>query len=517
MRLTLTVMAGPHTGRAFTFTQHDTFIVGRSERAHFRLSMKDRYFSRNHFLIEVNPPHCRLMDLGSRNGTFLNGVRVTAADLHDGNIINAGQTVIQVAIQKEEAAASPLPETVIQAVPPPGSVAAGPTPSTIDFPARQADPGAPSAGPVAAGPTPSTIDFPARQADPKARSTTSPPVASSRAPATPKTPPPLMPTVLRQPDSVPLPCPACGAPAAVARPGSHPPLCAACETAAQEHPQSIAGYRMIRELGRGGMGVVDLAVCLADGRPVAVKTIIPQSTATQTDVARFLREASILRELDHPHIVAFRDMGESNGRFYFAMDYVRGVNASRLLQPYPDGLPVRRAVGLICQLLEALAYAHARQFVHRDIKPSNLLVEDASDAAGTKRELLKLGDFGLARMYTSASFSGLTMQGDYGGTFAFMPPEQITEFRESRPTNDVYAVGATLYNLLTGRYVYDFPSAIERKVLMLLQDEPVPIRLRRPDLPPPLAAIIHRSLAREPADRFASARAMQEALAPHGP
>ena len=456
-------------GRTFTFTQHDTFIVGRSERAHFRLSMKDKYFSRNHFLIEVNPPHCRLLDLGSRNGTFLNGVRVTAADLQDGHVIKAGQTVIQVAIQKAEAA-SPLPETVVQQAPP-----------------RRA--------PVADGLTPSTIDFPARKADAGTPSTAPPPVASPRAPATPKAPPPLMPTVLGQAASGPRSCPACGA-AAGAAPMSQSPLCPACELAAQEHPQSIAGYRTIRELGRGGMGVVELALRLADGRAVALKTIIPQSTASKTDVARFLREASILRELDHPHIVAFRDMGESNGSFYFAMDYVRGVNAGRLLQPFPDGLPVRRTVGLICQLLEALEYAHARQFVHRDIKPSNLMVEDATDAAATRREVLKLGDFGLARMYESASFSGLTMQGDYGGTFAFMPPEQITEFRESRPTNDVYAVGATLYNLLTGRYVYDFPSQIERKVLMLLQDEPVPICSRRRDIPPAVAEIIHRSLAR---------------------
>ena len=167
MRLTLTVTEGPHQSRrSRSRNTIPSSSAGRS-RAHFRLSMKDKYFSRNHFLIEVNPPHCRLMDLGSRNGTFLNGARVTAADLHDGSVIKAGPTVIQVSIQKAEVA-SPLPETVVQ-----------PTP------ARRSS--------AADGPMPSTIDLPARGAD-----TASPPVAIPRAPAPPKTPPPLMPTVIGQ-------------------------------------------------------------------------------------------------------------------------------------------------------------------------------------------------------------------------------------------------------------------------------------------------------------------------------
>src|SRR6202030_1483231 len=132
--------------------------------------------------------------------------------------------------------------------------------------------------------------------------------------------------------------------------------------------------------------------------------------------------------------------------------------------------PIGRAVELACQLLEALEYAHGRKFVHRDLKPSNLLVTEDYDADGKARDVVKLADFGLARVYQSATFSGLTMQGDYGGTYPFMPPEQITRFRESRPANDLYAVGATLYNLLTGKYIYDFPRAIERSVAMLLQE-----------------------------------------------
>ena len=132
--------------------------------------------------------------------------------------------------------------------------------------------------------------------------------------------------------------------------------------------------------------------------------------------------------------------------------------------------------------------------------------------------MLKLGDFGLARMYEVGEVSsGLTMQGDYGGTFAFMPPEQITEFRESRPTNDVYAVGATLYNLLSGRYVYDFPSQIERKVLMLAPGRPG----ADPLTPPGYSCGTgrdHSPPVKRRAGSIVSLRcAMHEALLPHGP
>src|SRR5829696_4558120 len=98
MEVTLRVIEGPHQGRTFTFNQHETFIVGRSPNAHFRLSLKDRYFSRHHFMIEVNPPSCRLMDMASTNGTLVNRRKVTTIDLHDGDVIRGGQTVIKVAI-----------------------------------------------------------------------------------------------------------------------------------------------------------------------------------------------------------------------------------------------------------------------------------------------------------------------------------------------------------------------------------------------------------------------------------
>src|SRR5213593_3937228 len=128
MRVTLTVIGGPHTGQTFSFSGHDTFLVGRSKRAHFRLPAKDRYFSRVHFLVEVNPPQCRLMDMGSRNGTYVNGRRVEdTIDLKDQDQIRAGRTVLRVGVEvtaevEQPPEAEPLPAVPIptpEAVPVP--------------------------------------------------------------------------------------------------------------------------------------------------------------------------------------------------------------------------------------------------------------------------------------------------------------------------------------------------------------------------------------------------------------
>ena len=241
---------------------------------------------------------------------------------------------------------------------------------------------------------------------------------------------------------------------------------------------------------------------------MALKVITPAMAGTRAQLERFLREVSILHGLDHPNVVAFRDVGAAAGRLYFAMEYVSGRDAERLLKE--DGpLPVPRAVALVCQVLAGLAYAHARGFVHRDVKPSNVLVAEANGV-----EAVKLADFGLARVYQASQLSGLTLTGDVGGTPAFMPPEQITAYREAKPPADQYAAAATLYNLLTGEYVYDLPARGPLRYAKILNKPPVPILSRRPDLPPALAAVIHRGLARDPARRFPGVAEFRKALEP---
>jgi serine/threonine-protein kinase len=271
----------------------------------------------------------------------------------------------------------------------------------------------------------------------------------------------------------------------------------------------VPGYLVVRVLGQGGMGVVYQALRAVDGRLVAIKTIKPAVAPSPVAIERFLREAQILSELDHPNIVAFHEMGESNGLLYFAMDYVAGIDAAQLLKQHRGPLPVARAVDLACQMLQALDYAHAKGFVHRDIKPANMLVTREGS-----RDVVKLSDFGLARIYQTSRMSGLTQNHEWGGTAPFMAPDQINDLRATKPPADQYGAGATLYNLLTDRYVYDFPERLHAKIMKILLEDPVPIRQRRPDLPEELATIIHRSLARDPAARFTSVREMRRALAP---
>jgi eukaryotic-like serine/threonine-protein kinase len=189
------------------------------------------------------------------------------------------------------------------------------------------------------------------------------------------------------------------------------------------------------------------------------------------------------------------------------MEFVRGLDAGRMLMEQGP-LPVARATRYLCQLLLALHFAHERGFVHRDIKPRNVLVVEGGG------ERIKLADFGLAKVYRESKVSGLTLHGDIGGTLPFMPPEQLSNFRAAQPPADQFAAAATLYNLLTGKFLYNFESVFERNLLMVLEGTPVPIRERRPELPAGLAAAIDRATAREPGDRFPSATAFREALLP---
>jgi serine/threonine-protein kinase len=488
MKVTLTVTEGPHAGREFAFDGHDTLIVGRGKQAHFRLPEKDKFFSRVHFMVEVNPPQCRIMDLGSRNGTIVNGKKVEAAELKDGDVIRAGKTAIQVAVLDDDSI-----ESVEIAAREPRQAHRG---SHVPAAKGRASPQLATTGSY----------HHARRESSECDVVLIPARKSARGGA--------------------AKCESCGGSFSVDENDpsdqgqrqscdSAARLCPACHGRIGEQPQPIPGYRIVRELGRGGMGVAYLAVREDTGELAAVKTILPNAQASRRDVEKFLREARILCELDHPHIVGFREMGEAAGQLYLAMDYVPGIDAATLLAKEGQPLSVARAVRLIGQMLQALDYAHAKGFVHRDIKPSNLLVTTAALQGGAwGGEVARLADFGLACAYQSSRLSGLTMTGRFGGTLHFMAPEQITNFRDAKPPVDIYSAGATLYTLLTDRFVYDFPEQTRRKIVMLLEHDPIPIESRRRGIPAGLAAVISRALARDPSKRYESAAAMRRALAP---
>lgn len=268
----------------------------------------------------------------------------------------------------------------------------------------------------------------------------------------------------------------------------------------------IPGYRIGDELGRGAMGVVYRAVREVDGEAVAVKTILPAVAPTAAAVGRFCREADILGRLKHPNIVGHRAGGAAGPILYVVMEYVPGVTAAAVVAR--DGpLAPARARRWADQLLDALGHAHEGGFVHRDVKPANLLVVE-----GPSGDAVKVADFGLARAYESSGLSGLTTDGASGGTPAFMPPEQVTDFKRVRPAADQYAAAATLYYLLTGRPVYE-PGASARETLgLILSTDPIPLRPGAAPLPEPFGSVIRRALARDPAARFPDTHAMRRAL-----
>lgn len=393
MRIILTVTAGPHKGQQFTFDRHDTFLVGRSRHAHFQLLSKDRYFSRIHFMMEVNPPECRLIDMGSHNGTYVNGERVLAADLKNGDQIRAGHTILRMNVERVSAV------------------------------------------------------------------------------------PPVAPTVSYHPP-------------AVVSPGL--PL--------------VPGYRLERELGRGAMGVTYLGQ-REDGLDLyAVKLVQPSFQGSPAQIDEFLRSARFLTRLDHPHIARLRDVGSSPSGIYFVADLVLGRSAAEVLSS--DGpLAIKRALRWANQFLQALQYAHARHVIHHDLKPTNLLVADIDG-----KEVVKLADYALARVYQAAPFSGLSLTAAMLDGASFIPPEVLYNFQETNPLSDQYSAAAVIYHLLTGAPVLDMPKQENRRYSSLLRRQYVPIRERRADVPPALADVLHKALARTPPQRFGDIEEFRQAL-----
>ena len=433
MRVTLRVLSGPHSGRSFTFDQHDTFLIGRSDAAQLCLP-DDRFFSRNHCLLEIAPPRCFLRDLGSTNGTYVNGQKVQEAFLSNGDRIQGGQTVLSVEVSAEQ-----------------------PTHVMDQQPGRSS----------------------------------------------------LHPT---QPAIVMVECLNCGRrdQAEASAPDEHLTyLCEECREELKRQPQPVPGYETIKILGRGGMGCVMLARNKETGEAVAIKTLLPEVAVSDQALRRFMREIDVAAALQHPHIVKFIDKGTNNGVVYLITEFVEGSDAAKLADARGGHLPAAEAVPIIAQSLDALAYAHAEGYIHRDIKDQNILVSGSWPNYNAK-----LTDFGLAKSFTQTGMSGVTMAGDVAGTFAYMPPEQIRDFRNVRPSSDIYAMGMTAYSLVTGNVALDISprSNVAETVKAIFEKPIIPVHQRNPQVPPALASVIERALAKDPAHRWPTAAAMRQAL-----
>ncbi len=440
MRVILEVLQGSRKGRTFMFDRHDTFIVGRSRFVHCSMP-EDMALSRDHFMLEINPPQCELRDLGSTNGTFVNNQRVDRIRLASGDLIAAGQSVFRVKVDlaplSSSEAGSPLASNTrsegdgLVAIRCAGCMTPAPQNITIAGPSQ--------------GDATEVIEW----------------------------------------------------------------WCSQCRSESTSLPQPVPHYTTLREIGRGAMGVVYQARHSQTGKMVALKLIVPETATTRTAIDRFYREMSVISQLRHPNIVEWYEQGMTRGQFWFAMEYVAGPNLEALAKEQPGHYPTSQACRLTCQILKGLEQAHRMGFVHRDVKPENILIAQTAEGL-----LAKISDFGLAKSFRGVGLSGLTFSGEMRGTVPFMPPEQMLDFKTVTPLADLYATAATLYYLLTCKYIYDEPDGGGDLIRMLLEEQPVPVRTRRPDVPQPLATDIEHCLARDPKERITDAASMRRALKP---
>jgi eukaryotic-like serine/threonine-protein kinase len=258
------------------------------------------------------------------------------------------------------------------------------------------------------------------------------------------------------------------------------------------------GYEVLAELGRGGMGIVYKARHIKLNRVVALKMILAGDRASSRERARFHAEAEAIAAVRHPFIVALLEYGEHLEQPFFTLEFMPNGSLAPRLQGIPQ--PAAAAARLVEQLAHAIHFAHTRGIVHRDLKPANvLLAEDGTP---------KITDFGLARR--GESNMGMTASGEILGTPSYMAPEQAGGgTKHAGPAADVYALGAILYECLTGRPPFRAATIMET-VLQVLHQEPVTVRLLQPQTPVDLATICHKCLQKEPHKRYATALELAE-------
>ena len=483
MKVILNVISGSEKGRCFQFDQPDTILVGRSKDCHLRLSSDDPYISRRHFLIEICPPRCVLKDLNSSNPPHVNGKKVYETELYQDDVIAAGYTQLQIAIEQDVriATCNRCGEVI----------------------------------PLAAADTPPDLCSQCMEEEERKQ------------------------RVMPKPSSdLAIHCINCGKDIgekansdgrAKELLGDVEYLCEGC----YEKESEINGYAVIGRLGEGGMGKVDLVCHRQTGRLLALKTISKLSGADM--VKRFEREVRFTRDLVHENLIRYFDSGIHRREPYLVMQYISDGNLEDMLIARGRPLEAQEAGLCISGVLSGLETMHKNKMIHRDIKPQNILIK--KDISG--KVIPKITDLGLAKKYSESGGSVLTQRGVAMGTILYMPPEQIRDTRSVREPADLYSVGVTLYYLLTGKFPFDFPTQLEIQELrdnlhkekslgelmmflvsqkrlspmhIILTEEPIPVRERNPEISKKLARIVDRSVKKEIRKRYQTASEFKKDL-----
>jgi tRNA A-37 threonylcarbamoyl transferase component Bud32 len=469
--VSLALVNGRGERQEFVFDERSTCLIGRGEDCSPRLPNDEhhRSVSRHHCMLDINPPDVRIRDFGSRNGTYVNGVKIgqrdpahSAAqgrglglqerDLKDGDEVRLGRSVafrVSVRLPPEAATTIVLGAHLAETLPPPGCVKCG-REITHELGIR----GAASAGEFVCE---------SCQANPE--------------------------------DVMTL-------------------LVKLAQAGARGDLSAIAEYTLLGELGRGGMGAVYLARHKISGQHVALKLMLPKVAANETARARFMREVELTRMLRHTNIAALYEDGFADGAFFFTTEYCEGGSLDKLLRIRGGRLPIDEAVKYALDVLDGLEYAHSRNVVHRDLSPSNILLADStttSSASASTPYLAKVGDFGLGKAFDQAGLSGLTRTGAKAGKPWYLARQQVVNFKQVPKAVDVWALAACLYKCLTGTYVRDFPDDVDQWHV-ILYSSPIPIRERDPSIPRALAEVIDEALREQPEIGFSTAAAFRDAL-----
>jgi serine/threonine protein kinase len=545
MRVEITITDGPAKGQKFTFEKPDRFLFGRAADARVSLP-KDPYVSRQHFLLEISPPDCKITDLDSKNGVFVNGVRyggkkppgpgmsqaphnAQETHLQDGDEIVVGETRMTVFIQTDVVCAEcgkklslEVKESYIyhdnhyvclnchqKQIPkqfaPENETAK--TPALIKHEVR----------------TPNLIPV----VKPGKRGVF---CVRCRQDVTEE-------AGLRGQDAeVEYVCKACREKESADPLGLlEEMLKAAVAKKVPPGAPVIQRYEIEKEIARGGMGMVYQATDTHTGMPVAIKTMLPHVAINPDSVRIFQREIEVTQQLKHPNIVCLLDHGSTQGTFYFVMEFVDGTDLYQLTKSKGGRLSLAETVPILFETLDGLAYAHqvslaikiaadetrtVTGIVHRDLKPQNILL-----ARDDKRWIPKISDFGTSKSFESAGLTNITMPGDVLGTPIYWPREQITHYKYLDPATDVFSIAAVFYEVLTGAWVREgFQDMFDRcrqnrripaisdYMKVIVGNPTIPIRERNPDIPEPVANVFDRALreAEVPYDEIKMRQALKD-------
>jgi eukaryotic-like serine/threonine-protein kinase len=508
MKVTLSVVKGPGQGRVMEFCEPRGFIVGRAHDADFQLAPDDPYVSRRHVFLEICPPSCRLRDLGTAgegatNPPHVNGETVGERELKDGDVIELGYTQLKVSI-------------------------------TTQVSQRMCK--CPKCG--------QAIQLLEGEADPELclQCTEKNEL--------------LAPPSIAKLEVVCWKCPSNVTERANSD-GRAEELRDVAIYACENHvprEDAFAGrmvkeYEILKCLGEGGMGEVYQVY----HRPTARLLTLKQIKDMKNDllVKRFERETRLLKRLRHRNIVRFLGTSiDAKGAPFLVTEYVPDGDLDSHVLKAGGRLPVKSAVQIVIELLRGLEFLHAQSVIHRDIKPSNVLLRSSSRGASKSHKdpaignislIPKLADFGLAKSYERAGGTRITKPGTAMGTLMFMPPEQVRDAGAVREPADLYAVGQTLYYLLTGRYSFDFPTPediqqylkknrvrwrnspealaammqlqrIRHPLQIILTEDPIAIRKREASLPLKLAGVVDKAVRKDERQRYQTAVDFRHAL-----